>query len=280
MLDDELGAGQCRCFLGEVISLDGLLELGQELARHLLRLELALSVGNAFLELSDAIQVFAGLRSFLAGSHCGEGASCLLLRGLGLGDLGCSLVESFLGLGELSRDCLVLLGVLGGHLRALFMPLASLGEALNEFDSHPVSGFGLGVMLRRLLGSATGGLNLGLQLGETVKGFLGLLALGGLRRHDVMVVADLFVDPAQGLDDLIHFPESGGGLVEVVTDGLELLPFLEGPLAFLAGGGLVVHLVLGTDSVHETTDRAFVGFLTARLFERRRQGLGGVQPQG
>ena len=159
------------------------------------------------------------------------------------------------------------------------MPLASLGEALNEFDSHPVSGCGLGVMLRRLLGNATGGLNLLLQLGETVESSFGLLTLGHLRCHDVVVVADLLIDPSESLDDLVNLLETCRSLVECMADGLQLLPFLESSLPFLAGGGLVVHLVLGTHSVHETADRTLVGLLTACLLERCCQSLGGVQPQ-
>ena len=59
MLDDELGAGQRRCFLGDGVGFGGFLELGQQLARHLLGFETLLSVREALPELDDAVQLLA-----------------------------------------------------------------------------------------------------------------------------------------------------------------------------------------------------------------------------
>ena len=102
MLDDELGAGQRRCFLGDGVGFGGFLELGQQLARHLLGFETLLSVREALPELDDAVQLLARLCGLFTGSYSGEGTSCPLLRSLGLGDLGRGVVEGALGLREFS----------------------------------------------------------------------------------------------------------------------------------------------------------------------------------
>ena len=86
---------------------------------------------------------------------------------------------------------------------------------------------GLGMTLRCFLGSTFGGLDFFLEVGEARKGSLGFLAVGLFGCHHGLIVADLFVDSAEGVDDFVDLCESLLSFGKVAVDLLELVAICE-----------------------------------------------------
>ncbi|MGO8205199.1 hypothetical protein ACC735_39060, partial [Rhizobium ruizarguesonis] len=65
------------------------------------------------------------------------------------------------------------------------------------------------------------------EVGEARKGSLGFLAVGLFGCHHGLIVADLFVDSAEGVDDFVDLCESLLSFGKVAVDLLELVAICE-----------------------------------------------------
>ena len=100
-------------------------------------------------------------------------------------------------------------------------------KIVDELGPHVVGRPGLGMTLRCFLGSTFSGLDLLLEFGEARKGSLSFLAVGLFGCHHSLIVADLFVDSAEGVDDFVDLCEPLLSLSKAAADLLELVAICE-----------------------------------------------------